>query len=66
MAKTDKNDQPDVAEELADEFLLWAAKKRYSRWIVATISGLLVFVGFLVGSAYNIAKYLYNLQFLGQ
>ena len=64
MAKNDK--QSDSFEEVADEFLVWAARQKYSRWIVATISGLLVFLGFLLGSAYNIASYLYNLQYLGQ
>lgn len=41
-----------LTEDIADEFLLWAAKKKYSRWIVAGLSGAIFLAGWLASWAY--------------
>ena len=43
----------DAIEDVADEFLLWAANKRYSRWIVALLVGGIFALGWYSNQFYH-------------
>ena len=53
-----------ASEEITDELLDWISRRKYSRWIVATILGLTFFAGWQVGVNYY-AISLFVVEWLG-
>ena len=64
--ESDAEGLDDLAEDTADELLIWCANKPYSRWILAAIFGIWGFVFWWLGDTFGLISTIYNSQFIGQ